>query len=206
MIVDRKKYHRIYYQLNKNKIKIYRDSRKVLRAHYDKERREKLSKEIALMKKIYHEKNKEKDNLRTKKWRLENKEYLKQYFKKRWEKDGKALTRERLKRRKSNVHLRIKHNISSLIQQRLKRRLLEKGGKSIFSFLPYTLEELMVSLSKQFKKKMTWKNYGKWHIDHIIPDCKFQYQSVNDKEFQQCWSLENLQPLWAEDNLIKNKF
>ena len=54
---------------------------------------------------------------------------------------------------------------------------------------------------------MTWSNYGfyGWHIDHIELDCSFDYKSVNDKEFQKCWSLENLQPLWAEDNLRKNK-
>ncbi len=26
---------------------------------------------------------------------------------------------------------------------------------------------------------------------------------IDIKEFQECWSLKNLQPLWAEDNLRK---
>lgn len=50
---------------------------------------------------------------------------------------------------------------------------------------------------------MSWDNYGEWHIDHKIPDCKFNYISVNDKEFQKCWALKNLQPLWAIENLRK---
>ena len=50
---------------------------------------------------------------------------------------------------------------------------------------------------------MNWNNYGKWHIDHVRPDRSFNYKSVKDKEFQECWALKNLQPLWAIDNLKK---
>ena len=36
---------------------------------------------------------------------------------------------------------------------------------------------------------MSWDNYGSdWYIDHKIPDS---------------WSLNNLQPMWAKDNLAK---
>ena len=48
---------------------------------------------------------------------------------------------------------------------------------------------------------MTWDNYGKWHVDHIIPKSKFKFKSIDDAGLKECWKLENLQPLWAEDNL-----
>lgn len=50
-----------------------------------------------------------------------------------------------------------------------------------------------------FTKGMTWENHGHngWHIDHIIPCSFFKYESFEDISFQYCWSLENLQPLWA---------
>jgi hypothetical protein len=51
---------------------------------------------------------------------------------------------------------------------------------------------------------MSWENYGKWHIDHITPLSSFDIQNYNDENFKKCWSLENLQPLWAEDNLKKS--
>lgn len=51
---------------------------------------------------------------------------------------------------------------------------------------------------------MSWENYGEWHIDHVTPLSWFQYKSVTDEGFSAAWALNNLQPLWAEDNLSKN--
>jgi len=52
---------------------------------------------------------------------------------------------------------------------------------------------------------MTWEKYlkGEIHIDHIIPISLFNIISIKSKGFKKCWSLENLQPLWAKDNLKK---
>jgi hypothetical protein len=69
--------------------------------------------------------------------------------------------------------------------------------------LGYTIEELMSHLEKQFTEGMTWENYGEWHVDHIKPMSSFKFESVDDPEFKECWKLENLQPLWEEDNLSK---
>lgn len=46
---------------------------------------------------------------------------------------------------------------------------------------------------------MTWENYGKngWHLDHILPQIYFKYDSYNHPAFKACWDLSNLQPLWA---------
>jgi hypothetical protein len=50
---------------------------------------------------------------------------------------------------------------------------------------------------------MSWDNYGKWHIDHKIPVTAFNFERVDDVDFKRCWSLKNLQPLWALDNIVK---
>ena len=46
---------------------------------------------------------------------------------------------------------------------------------------------------------MSWENHGDWHIDHIFPLSKFDKSTpvsiVN--------SLDNLTPLWKEENLKK---
>ena len=68
----------------------------------------------------------------------------------------------------------------------------------------YTLTELMEHLESKFQPGMTWDNYGEWHIDHIIPISYFDYSSYDDETFKICWDLNNLQPLWAKDNLIKS--
>jgi hypothetical protein len=56
-------------------------------------------------------------------------------------------------------------------------------------------------LKKQFKSGMSWSNYGKWHIDHIIPCIKFDLRK--ESEQRKCFNYSNLQPLWAEDNRRK---
>ncbi len=131
-------------------------------------------------------------------------EYNRKYRKNNPDKVNGAAREWWKKRVTSNIHFKLKKNISALISNKLKRHLLSKSNKSTFSFLPYTTDQLKIHLERQFKLGMTWSNYGKWHIDHKVPDCSFKYTSVNDEEFQKCWSLENLQPLWAEENLRKS--
>jgi 5-methylcytosine-specific restriction endonuclease McrA len=54
---------------------------------------------------------------------------------------------------------------------------------------------------------MTWDNYGEWEIDHVTPDSWFEYNSYDDLDFKKSWALDNLQPLWKNDNLHKgNRF
>ena len=51
---------------------------------------------------------------------------------------------------------------------------------------------------------MTWDNHGDWHIDHKIPDSSFTYSKMCDDQFLKSWALDNLQPLWAEENWQKS--
>jgi hypothetical protein len=93
------------------------------------------------------------------------------------------------------------------LNARLKQRLLSKNKKSSFDVLPYTIDELIKHLESKFKPKMAWDNHGQgpgtWQIDHITPDSWFVYNSMEDQEFKNCWSLNNLQPLWWHDNCSK---
>ena len=51
---------------------------------------------------------------------------------------------------------------------------------------------------------MTWDNYGKvWHIDHKIPLAVFNYTRPEDIDFKLCWSLKNIAPLGAIENMKK---
>jgi hypothetical protein len=90
---------------------------------------------------------------------------------------------------------------------RLVRRGLENSIKSqkTFDMLGYSVGELKAHLEKQFLPGMTWDNYGihGWHIDHKTPRSKLIYDGPTHPNFKKCWCLENLQPLWAYDNLSK---
>ena len=64
-----------------------------------------------------------------------------------------------------------------------------------------SLDFLKQYLEFQFKKGMSWSNYGKWHIDHIKPCASFDLSKPNEQH--KCFNYINLQPLWAIDNLRK---
>ena len=146
-----------------------------------------------------------------KKWRKNNsgkyKEYGIEWRKNNFEKYKEWRRKYMFKRIKTNIHFRLKSNISCLIRARLKKRLLSKNRKSTFSFLPYTIDDLIKHLESLFQPWMNWQNYGNksgcWCIDHRYPDSLFNYTSVKDEEFQKCWALENLQPMEFIKNIKK---
>ena len=94
-------------------------------------------------------------------------------------------------------------NFRTAIYQVLKESNVEKN-KSYFDILGYTPEELINHLEKQFKDDMTWDNYGVWHVDHKLPITSFDIQGMGDEEFMKCWCLDNLQPMWGEENIRKS--
>jgi hypothetical protein len=107
----------------------------------------------------------------------------------------------------------IKHKVKSLLNSKIKKRSLSKDRVSTFDLLGYSIEEFKIHIESLFQPGMTWENHGNydkdrptWHIDHKIADCWFDYSSFDDEDFKKSWSLSNLQPLWAKDNLIKNKY
>ena len=52
-------------------------------------------------------------------------------------------------------------------------------------------------------KDFTLENYGKvWHIDHVIPLSKFNFE--NEQEALLAFNWRNTTPLLARDNLVKN--
>lgn len=85
------------------------------------------------------------------------------------------------------------------------KRALKNGlpSKKIFERLGYSPDDLRKHLESKFKDGMTWDNHGEWHIDHIIPQSWLPFNSIEDDNFLKCWSLDNLQPLWAKDNISK---
>lgn len=102
--------------------------------------------------------------------------------------------------RASNHRQRLSKYVSHQVWKSLKGG---KSGKRWQSLVGYSLDDLMQHLQPLFKEGMSWENYGDWHIDHICPVSSFAITSYDCSAFQECWSLQNLQPLWAIDNKKK---
>lgn len=106
-------------------------------------------------------------------------------------------------RRKTDLNFRIGRNMGNRLYSALKRY---KNSKSWNHFLDYSMEELRTHLASLFSEGMTWENYGAWHIDHVRPVSSFDFTVNTDAVIKECWALANLQPLWAIDNIRKNKY
>ena len=76
-------------------------------------------------------------------------------------------------------------------------------NNTTFELLPYTKEELVSHLESRLTDGMSWDNMSEWHIDHIRPVASFNFDSTEHPDFKKCWALNNLQPLWAADNIRK---
>jgi len=134
------------------------------------------------------------------------KEYLKEYKSRPEIRDrNNALYRERYN---TDIAFRIRNIISSRIYESLKVNNTSKMNESVSDYLPYTIQELMDHLELQFLPGMTWDNHALfgWHIDHKKPISKFKITSMECEEFQECWALKNLQPLWWQENLAKSNY
>ena len=187
----RQEYRKEWYQNNIEKVK----SLENLRYHNNKEvineKRKKLynsddnvRKKVREQQKKYYESNKELFYNNSKSWVEKNKD------------------------RRNEISKKHYHQYKTLmICRRLIKRTIKYLGtdkeNSTIEFLGYTPVLLKETIESKFTDGMSWDNYGEWHIDHIKPISSFD-KNDDPKVIN---SLNNLQPLWAFDNLSKgNKY
>jgi hypothetical protein len=160
----------------------------------------------------YREKNREKENEKSRRWRVRNRDKVKAYNDKYRAQNKEFIKSLKLKhrprqneidreRRRTDPKWKLQRTISNYIYQTLNGRKL---GRHWEYLVGYTVSDLRVHLEKQFQPGMSWANHGEWHIDHKIPITAFNFTKPEHEDFKRCWSLENLQPLWANENMSKN--
>lgn len=175
---------------------------KTYRSYYDRN-----SKEVCRKAKEYREANKELVRERKQVYYQENKEGILEYQAEyRSLESTKARMNEYEKqRRNNNPAYKLHTNVSRLIRLALNNEG-ENGTKGkIWDNLPYTDTQLKEHLESQFDENMTWDNYGSyWHVDHIVPRSRLEYDDFSHPNFLKCWCLENLQPLEAKENIRKS--
>ena len=163
--------------------------------------------EVATKKYFSKPETKERLKKNHKNWAEKNKEHLKQYLKEYREKNIDNIRKtkrdyERNRKARDPIYKLIS-NFRTAIYQVLKESNVEKN-KHYFDILQYTPEQLISHLENKFTDKMSWDNYGDWHVDHKLPITHFNIYEMGDEEFMRCWSLDNLQPMWGIENIRKS--
>lgn len=117
---------------------------------------------------------------------------------KEWRSDSARIARWRHKNS-------IEHMLRSKVKHGVYRSLKENAPRSGWSdHLGYTMSELKDHLEKRFIDGMSWDNRDQWHIDHIKPLCSFQITRADSDEFRECFGIQNMRPMWPEDNRAKH--
>lgn len=151
--------------------------------------------------KNWYQNNKEKAFFTRKNYKLKNKfkiqEQSRIYNKNNYEKYKK----NRSKRFKNDVRFKLSYNLRTRINS-----VLNGNTKSLNTMflIGCEIDYLMYHIQCQFKQGMNWDNHGEWHIDHKRPCASFDLS--DPEEQRKCFNYTNLQPLWAEENLKKNKY
>jgi hypothetical protein len=165
--------------------------------------------------KEYNRRNKEKRRIYDKQYRSINKEKIaindsirhKKYYSINKEKINKRnslyYNNGYEKRRKSvDINFKLRKLLRTRLQSAMRGNY--KSGSAVRD-LGCSIDELKIHLEKQFKSGMNWQNHGKfgWHIDHIKPLSSFDL--TNPQQLKEAVHHTNLQPLWWQENLSKQK-
>ena len=101
------------------------------------------------------------------------------------------------KRKQTDPMYRLAKNLRRRLHHAFKA---DNKSKKTTELLGCSIEMAFEHLQSQFAFGMNWENYGKWHVDHIIP----LSSASTAEEMEKLCHYTNLQPLWASDNLKKS--
>jgi hypothetical protein len=100
----------------------------------------------------------------------------------------------------SYISMRIRNRLNKCI-----RRYLVNNRENAWAagVLGCSLKQYTDYLQNLWQPDMswdTWSTHG-WHIDHVIPCCKFNMSCAED--IKKCFVYTNTQPLWSGENRAK---
>ena len=152
-----------------------------------------------------------KDRIRSSKQTREYKAYKREYDKRyrlecidlkernadHYQRNKHKILKKKKERYHSDPDYRLRWDLRSLVRR---VELCSKNAPCV-EILGYTAKDLRQHLESQFVDGMSWDNRSEWHIDHIKPIKAFLDEGITDPAIIN--ALDNLQPLWAHENLSK---
>jgi len=137
--------------------------------------------------KEYYINNIDKEREKRKKYYYDNKE-IERKKNNEWKKN----------KMKTDPVFRCKKNIRDRIRKYMKG---ENISERTFDIIGLSYDDFKKYIENQFTEGMSWENYGEWHVDHIKP----LFLTKNKEDVLSFNNYNNLQPLWGNDNIKKNR-
>jgi len=144
--------------------------------------------------------NPEKHRKRTREYIKAHPDYLRKWRKENPE-HAKATNKRSNDKKLTTPTGRLLNRISCAVRRSIREN---KQGRHWETLTGYTLFQLKTHLEKQFVGGMSWDRFHEIHIDHKTPLAAFNFSHPDDIDFHKAWSLNNLRPMWAKDNLSKS--
>lgn len=116
-------------------------------------------------------------------------------------------------RRDSDPRQRVKHHFSTRITAQLGDACPKHLTRNLEEHLGYRIRKLIAALTRDLraregpKRKLIDAFQEGYHIDHIRPVVSFNVITpegeVDWETFRECWAMDNLRIITAEENLLK---
>ena len=139
----------------------------------------------------WHRENYEKCHANYVKWVANNRDYVRS-----WGRD--YFRKLKIESPEYNIAKRIRCRVHALGKGIVK-------SKATLELIGCTLEEFRAHIENQFVEGMSWDNFctKEVHMDHWKPI--YEFDMLNERDVLICFNYRNYRPLFAIDNLRKNK-
>lgn len=105
-----------------------------------------------------------------------------------------------LTRIKEDLLFKLRWNTKTLLRNTLRKHRHKKTSR-LQTILGCTIAQFKKHIAKQFTVGMSWKNYGEWEFDHIVP----LSSATTGEEVIALFHHTNVRPLWKAENRSKGQ-
>ena len=131
----------------------------------------------------------------------ERREWQKEWIKNNYDNYREIQNKSKRKRYRENL----KYRLNRLMGNAIRNTIKDKNGMRWEKIVNYDINTLIEHLINTLPENVTWNDYlnGGYHIDHIIPQDAYVFDSYKDPEFLKCWHYRNLRVVTDNENLTK---
>lgn len=127
-------------------------------------------------------------------------QYAKEYYRKNRDViRAKEKIRWKNKTKSNKESRKVKVKVRKYVLARIKIGYLAYISRNIEDHIGIEMNGFIEWIESFFTDGMSWDNYGKWHIDHVIPLAS----AKSIKQLRVLNNYKNLRPMWALDNIKK---